>query len=287
VRWFERLRLNRSLVQSGRRASGVIDHAPHLGNHALGIERLVKETTVQRKIDRLLQVSRYDDDLDQWPAFVNRLGKLQSVHAARHLDVGDHQVNVRSGLQDCDGAVGIHSLNRRVAGVFHHVDGAHPDHHLVFDDENDRERTYTIKCHEMGAFRARHRRRLVNGPVEDKNLMADLIPTQLIFVPPGYPLVRLRQIDAHEYRTSTEFRCAVTEGRSIVALAHLWGDEIWGATSHMSSMGYWQTSIKREQPKTKSELRQMLAEAVRNTQPSAKQEPKKLSKVKAVAAKTA
>jgi len=52
-------------------------------------------------------------------------------------------------------------------------------------------------------------------------------------------------------------------------------------------MGYWQTSIKREQPKTKSELRQMLAEAVRNTQPSAKQEPKKLSKVKAVAAKTA
>ena len=31
-------------------------------------------------------------------------------------------------------------------------------------------------------------------------------------------------------------------------------------------MAQWQTTIKREPPKTKAELREMLAEAVRNTQ---------------------
>jgi hypothetical protein len=34
-------------------------------------------------------------------------------------------------------------------------------------------------------------------------------------------------------------------------------------------MAHWQASITRAPPKTKAELRQMLAEAVRNTQPSA------------------
>jgi len=32
-------------------------------------------------------------------------------------------------------------------------------------------------------------------------------------------------------------------------------------------MAHWQASITREPPKTKAELREMLAEAVRNTQP--------------------
>jgi hypothetical protein len=39
-------------------------------------------------------------------------------------------------------------------------------------------------------------------------------------------------------------------------------------------MAHWQTSITREPPKTKAELRQMLTEAVRNTQPSADHRPK-------------
>jgi hypothetical protein len=34
-------------------------------------------------------------------------------------------------------------------------------------------------------------------------------------------------------------------------------------------MAHWQASITRAPPKTKAELRQMLTEAVRNTQPSA------------------
>jgi hypothetical protein len=41
-------------------------------------------------------------------------------------------------------------------------------------------------------------------------------------------------------------------------------------------MTQWQKSFTREQPKTKAQLREMLAEAVRNTQP----EPKRPSKAK-------
>jgi hypothetical protein len=50
----------------------------------------------------------------------------------------------------------------------------------------------------------------------------------------------------------------------------------------MVSMANWQQT--REPPKTKAELRQMLAEAVRNTQPSADRGPKRPPKAKTVAA---
>jgi hypothetical protein len=40
-------------------------------------------------------------------------------------------------------------------------------------------------------------------------------------------------------------------------------------------MAQWQASITRQPPKTKAELRQMLTEAVRNTQASADERPKR------------
>jgi hypothetical protein len=53
-------------------------------------------------------------------------------------------------------------------------------------------------------------------------------------------------------------------------------------------MAHWQASFTREPPKTKDELRQMLTDAVRNTQPStqprADQEPQRPSKAKAIVA---
>jgi hypothetical protein len=49
-------------------------------------------------------------------------------------------------------------------------------------------------------------------------------------------------------------------------------------------MAYFQKSFTKETPKSKAELRQMLTEAVRNTQPSADQRPKPLPKVKKIAA---
>jgi hypothetical protein len=39
-------------------------------------------------------------------------------------------------------------------------------------------------------------------------------------------------------------------------------------------MTQWQKASQREAPKTKAELREMLAEAVRNTQPETRPQPK-------------
>ena len=54
---------------------------------------------------------------------------------------------------------------------------------------------------------------------------------------------------------------------------------------HMLTMVAWQkTNFTREPPKTKAELRQMLTEAVRNTQANADLKPKRLPKVDKIAA---
>jgi hypothetical protein len=45
-------------------------------------------------------------------------------------------------------------------------------------------------------------------------------------------------------------------------------------------MAHWQASIARAPPKTKAELRQMLTEAVRNTQSSTDPKPKLSPKTK-------
>lgn len=42
----------------------------------------------------------------------------------------------------------------------------------------------------------------------------------------------------------------------------------------MLTMAQWQASITKAPPKSKAELRQMLTEAVRNTQPGAENRPK-------------
>jgi hypothetical protein len=45
-------------------------------------------------------------------------------------------------------------------------------------------------------------------------------------------------------------------------------------------MAHWQASITKAPPKSKAELRQMLTEAVRNTQAEAEQRPKHQAKSK-------
>jgi hypothetical protein len=45
-------------------------------------------------------------------------------------------------------------------------------------------------------------------------------------------------------------------------------------------MAYWQASMTKVPPKTKAELRQMLTEAVRNTQADAEPRPKHQPKTK-------
>jgi hypothetical protein len=52
-------------------------------------------------------------------------------------------------------------------------------------------------------------------------------------------------------------------------------------------MANWQKSSARQAPMTKAELRQMLTEAVRNTQPRLEHRPKRLAKAKTIATGTA
>jgi hypothetical protein len=72
-----------------------------------------------------------------------------------------------------------------------------------------------------------------------------------------------------------------------VSVSQLWReDKVRGLTfslvdPHMQFMTSWQKSFKRELPKTKTELRDMLAEAVRNTQPEPKRPPPKIKRVRA------
>ena len=49
---------------------------------------------------------------------------------------------------------------------------------------------------------------------------------------------------------------------------------------YIVTMAHWQASTTRAPPKTKAELRQMLAEAVRNTQADADHRPKRTPKTK-------
>ena len=57
---------------------------------------------------------------------------------------------------------------------------------------------------------------------------------------------------------------------------------------HMMVMANWQKSkMTRQAPKTKAELRDMLSEAVRNTQPGADHPPKRPATTKKVAAEAA
>jgi hypothetical protein len=83
---------------------------------------------------------------------MDRVGELQSVHAARHLDVGKKQRDIGPGFENCEGGIGVHSLDRSITGVLDHIDRPHPQQHLVFNDENDCGNGQMIKDHHDGAL---------------------------------------------------------------------------------------------------------------------------------------
>jgi len=84
-------------------ASAVADHALHLDNHLPGFERLAKKAGVGGNIDVCqFQLPGYQDDLDRRPALMHRMREFQTIHTARHLDIGDKQGDIRTRLEDCD-----------------------------------------------------------------------------------------------------------------------------------------------------------------------------------------
>ena len=68
---------------------------------------------------------------------------------------------------------------------------------------------------------------------------------------------------------------------------HDLGGLILPRAPYIVSMTQWQKSYTREPTKTKVELRQMLTEAVRNTQPGSGPGPKRLPQAKRIAARAA
>jgi hypothetical protein len=88
---------------------------------------------------------------------MHRVGELQTVHTARHLDIGEKQRDIGTRLEDGDSFVSVHGLDRGKAGVFHHINRAHAQHHFVLDDENDRRDNGMIQGHHDGISNASER----------------------------------------------------------------------------------------------------------------------------------
>ena len=69
---------------------------------------------------------------------MHRVGKLQAVHAAGHLNIGEQQRDVRAGLKNGDCLVGIDGFDGVEPGILYDVDRTHAQQHLVLDDKDVR-----------------------------------------------------------------------------------------------------------------------------------------------------
>jgi len=58
------------------------------------------------------------------------------AHRARHADVREKQPDVRVGLAQPEGFVGIAGLEHTVPGIQEHVGRPHALEDIVFDDQN-------------------------------------------------------------------------------------------------------------------------------------------------------
>jgi hypothetical protein len=55
-------------------------------------------------------VARREDEFDRGPALADMVGQFDAVHRARHLDVGEDEVDVGAGFEDADRLVGVARL---------------------------------------------------------------------------------------------------------------------------------------------------------------------------------
>jgi hypothetical protein len=64
------------------------------------------------------------------------LRKQAFVKLVRRVRSSERPSYIRPRFKNSEGVVGVHSLNRRKARVFHDIYGTHPQHHFVFNNEN-------------------------------------------------------------------------------------------------------------------------------------------------------
>ncbi|EHK76720.1 hypothetical protein SM0020_17332 [Sinorhizobium meliloti CCNWSX0020] len=68
----------------------------------------------------------------------SRMLWFDTVPRRRHLNIGEHQIDVCSRLKDAICFLSIASLQRFVARRQYQIDGTHSDHRTVFHDQDDR-----------------------------------------------------------------------------------------------------------------------------------------------------
>src|ERR1700722_17468283 len=77
------------------------NHVPQLSDHLLDLERLTKEAAFHRLVRiRYIDLTGHQNDFDGWPAVMHRVRELQSVYAARHLNVRKKQRDVGTRLKN-------------------------------------------------------------------------------------------------------------------------------------------------------------------------------------------
>jgi hypothetical protein len=64
--------------------------------------------------------------------------QLEAIHGARHLNVGEKQIDVGARLQNSKRVFRIDGFNRIESRILHDIDGAHSQDHFVFDYEDGR-----------------------------------------------------------------------------------------------------------------------------------------------------
>jgi hypothetical protein len=112
-------------------------HRLQFADHLLHSERLAEEATIDRPFGvRRRHLPRNQYDLDGGPAVVHRMGQLEAVHAAGHLNIGEQQRYVRAGFENGDSLIGVDGLDRAEAGILDDVDGTHAQHHLILNNQD-------------------------------------------------------------------------------------------------------------------------------------------------------
>ena len=71
------------------------------------------------------------------PPLVHHAGKLHPVETPRHVDVGEHRIDVRPLLERHQGVLAVMGIHHVESGVLQRLHGIHEDQRLVFDDEHD------------------------------------------------------------------------------------------------------------------------------------------------------
>jgi hypothetical protein len=99
--------------------------------------RLGMKAHARRKLVRSWPAGRQDDAYSG-PSRGDMAGQIGPAHRAGHADVREKQPNVRVGLEEPEGLVGISSLEHPISGIHEHAGCPHSLEDIVFDDQNYR-----------------------------------------------------------------------------------------------------------------------------------------------------